>query len=27
LTELNIDIICANGPQAKGRVQRMNKTY
>jgi hypothetical protein len=26
LTELNIDIICANTPQAKGRVERMNKT-
>jgi len=26
LTELNIDIICANSPQAKGRVERMNKT-
>jgi len=25
-TELNIDIICANSPQAKGRVERMNKT-
>jgi hypothetical protein len=24
--ELNIDIICANTPQAKGRVERMNKT-
>jgi transposase len=23
---LNIDIICANSPQAKGRVERMNKT-
>jgi hypothetical protein len=23
---LNIDIICANTPQAKGRVERMNKT-
>jgi transposase len=26
LRELNIDIICANTPQAKGRVERMNKT-
>ncbi len=26
LTERNIDIICANSPQAKGRVERMNKT-
>jgi transposase len=26
LGELNIDIICANTPQAKGRVERMNKT-
>jgi hypothetical protein len=26
LNELNIDIICANSPQAKGRVERMNKT-
>jgi hypothetical protein len=26
LSELNIDIICANSPQAKGRVERMNKT-
>jgi len=26
LTELNIEIICANSPQAKGRVERMNKT-
>ena len=26
LRELNIDIICANSPQAKGRVERMNKT-
>jgi hypothetical protein len=26
LSELNIDIICANTPQAKGRVERMNKT-
>jgi hypothetical protein len=26
LTALNIDIICANTPQAKGRVERMNKT-
>jgi len=26
LTELNVDIICANSPQAKGRVERMNKT-
>jgi hypothetical protein len=25
LTALNIDIICANTPQAKGRVERMNK--
>ena len=25
-TELNIDIICANSPQAQGRVERMNKT-
>src|SRR5439155_17952729 len=24
--ELNIDIICANSSQAKGRVERMNKT-
>src|SRR4051812_29259129 len=26
LSELNIEIICANSPQAKGRVERMNKT-
>lgn len=26
LQDLNIDIICANSPQAKGRVERMNKT-
>ena len=26
LADLNIDIICANSPQAKGRVERMNKT-
>jgi hypothetical protein len=26
LRELNIDIICANTPQAKGRVERANKT-
>ncbi len=26
LDELNIDIICANSPQAKGRVERANKT-
>jgi len=26
LDELNIDILCANTPQAKGRVERMNKT-
>ena len=26
LAELNIDIICANSPQAKGRVERMNET-
>ena len=26
LADLNIDIICANTPQAKGRVERMNKT-
>jgi len=26
LTELNFEIICANSPQAKGRVERMNKT-
>lgn len=26
LTELNIDIICANSPQAKGRVERANAT-
>jgi len=26
LTELNIDIICANTPQAKGRVERVNRT-
>jgi hypothetical protein len=26
LAELNIEIICANTPQAKGRVERMNKT-
>lgn len=26
LSELNIDIICANTPQAKGRVERANKT-
>jgi hypothetical protein len=24
--EMNIDIICANSPQAKGRVERANKT-
>jgi transposase len=24
--ELNVDIICANGPQAKGRVERAHKT-
>jgi transposase len=26
LAELNIDIICANTPQAKGRVERMNRS-
>jgi hypothetical protein len=26
LDQLNIDIICANTPQAKGRVERMNQT-
>ena len=26
LNELNIDVICANSPQAKGRVERANKT-
>jgi hypothetical protein len=26
LAQLNIDIICANSPQAKGRVERMNQT-
>lgn len=26
LTDLNIDIICANSPQAKGRVERANRT-
>jgi transposase len=26
LNELNIDIICANSPQAKGRVERANQT-
>ena len=26
LAELSIEIICANTPQAKGRVERMNKT-
>lgn len=26
LYELNIDIICANTPQAKGRVERANQT-
>jgi hypothetical protein len=26
LQEFNIDIICANTPQAKGRVERMNRT-
>lgn len=26
LHELNIDILCANSPQAKGRVERVNKT-
>ena len=26
LTELNIDIICANSSQAKGRVERVNRT-
>jgi transposase len=26
LKELNIDIICANSPQAKGRVERANRT-
>jgi transposase len=26
LAELNIDIICANSPQAKGRVERTNET-
>src|SRR5664280_1927291 len=26
LAELNIDIICANTPQAKGRVERVNRT-
>jgi hypothetical protein len=27
LGELNIDIICANTPQAKGRVERMHQTF
>jgi hypothetical protein len=27
LGELNIDIICANSPQAKGRVERMHQTF
>lgn len=26
LAELNVDLICANGPQAKGRVERAHKT-
>jgi len=26
MSELNIDILCANSPQAKGRVERANKT-
>ena len=26
LHELNVDIICANSPQAKGRVERAHKT-
>jgi hypothetical protein len=26
LNDLSIDIICANTPQAKGRVERMNQT-
>jgi len=26
LHALNIDILCANTPQAKGRVERANKT-
>jgi hypothetical protein len=26
LADLNIEIICANSPQAKGRVERMNQT-
>lgn len=26
LTELDIDLICASSPQAKGRVERMNRT-
>ena len=26
MRELNVDIICANGPQAKGRVERAHKT-
>jgi hypothetical protein len=26
LAELNVDIICANSPQAKGRVERVNRT-
>src|SRR4051794_41356030 len=26
LDQLNIDIICANAPQAKGRVERANST-
>lgn len=26
MAELNIDILCANSPQAKGRVERANKT-
>jgi hypothetical protein len=25
LSDLNIDIICADTPQAKGRVERMNQ--
>ena len=27
LDELNIDLICANSPQAKGRVERANRTF
>lgn len=27
LAELNVDIICANSPHAKGRVERMHQTF